>query len=146
MFKQHGGLLTGVDREGNTPLLAFLTSSLFSKGVQEETEDAILSALAYDKITVKHKNPKNSKRSAIHIAASKGRLSSMKILVSKGADLCDMDGYNNNCFHVHLSSGNIEITNNRLPSLYFNGVKLQNNQPIVIKIFTLRVLFLAHVS
>ena len=106
MFKQHGGLLTGVDSEGNTPLLAFLTSSLFSKGVQVEIEDAIISALACDKITVKHKNPKNFKRSAIHIAAAKGRLSSMKILVSKGADLCDMDGYNNNCFHVHLSSGN----------------------------------------
>ena len=106
MFKQHGGLLTGVDKEGNTPLLAFLTSSLFSKGVQVETEDAILCALACDKITVKHKNSKNSKRSAIHIAASKGRLSSMKILVNKGADLCDVDECNNNCFHVHLSSGN----------------------------------------
>nr|XP_022287784.1 uncharacterized protein LOC111100329 isoform X3 [Crassostrea virginica] len=124
MFKQHGGLLTGVDREGNTPLLAFLTSSLFSKGVQVEIEDAIISALACDKITVKHKNPKNSKRSAIHIAASKGRLSSIKILVSKGADLCDVDECNNNCFHVHLSSDSLKVSTEILEYLVSNGVSV----------------------
>ncbi|XP_078312943.1 uncharacterized protein LOC111100329 isoform X4 [Crassostrea virginica] len=124
MFKQHGGLLTGVDKEGNTPLLAFLTSSLFSKGVQVETEDAILCALACDKITVKHKNSKNSKRSAIHIAASKGRLSSMKILVNKGADLCDVDECNNNCFHVHLSSDSLMDSEEILEYLVSNGVSV----------------------
>ncbi|XP_062606762.1 serine/threonine-protein phosphatase 6 regulatory ankyrin repeat subunit A-like [Saccostrea cucullata] len=102
IYKKHGGKLDDVDRNGNTPLMLFLKHGLYDfDNTQDklvDLRDEIVSLLACDGSTVRKRN--NTGLSAIHIVSSKGWLSTMKILVQKGANISEKDDKHNRCLHL----------------------------------------------
>ncbi|XP_056012069.1 uncharacterized protein LOC125678557 [Ostrea edulis] len=101
--KQLGGCLDEVDDQGNTPLLAYVKSDLYTKGKEcEDLSDEVVALLATNKDVVCKTDVENI--SPLHITASRRRLNSMKILVNKGADLFSKDKVENSCLHKCLSS------------------------------------------
>ncbi|XP_062570722.1 serine/threonine-protein phosphatase 6 regulatory ankyrin repeat subunit A-like, partial [Saccostrea cucullata] len=102
IYKKHGGKLEDVDRNGNTPLMLFLKHGLYdfddTQDKLVDLIDEIVSILACDGSTVRKRN--NTGSSAIHIVSSKGWLSTMKILVQKGAKISEKDEEQNRWLHL----------------------------------------------
>ncbi|XP_062578321.1 ankyrin repeat domain-containing protein 50-like [Saccostrea cucullata] len=107
IFKKHGGKLDDVDRNGNTPLLLFLKHGLndFDDNQDKLVDliDEIVSLLACDGSTVRKRD--KTGLSAIQIVSSKGWLSTMKILVQKGANISEKDDKQNTRRHLCLMGG-----------------------------------------
>ncbi|XP_061170072.1 ankyrin-2-like [Saccostrea echinata] len=99
--KEVGGSLTEV-YEGCTPLDMYLKSAIYKKSEKyKELRDEIDSLLACNEEVCES----DRRLSAVHIAASTGRLSKLKTLVEKGANLLSKDRDENSCLHLCLSSG-----------------------------------------
>ncbi|XP_062587122.1 uncharacterized protein LOC134248743 isoform X2 [Saccostrea cucullata] len=102
IYKKHGGKMDDLDRDGNTPLVLFLKHGLYDFDAAPDKlvdlRDEIVSLLACDGSTVRKRD--NTGSSAIHIVSSEGWLSTMKILVQKGANISEKDDKQNTCLHL----------------------------------------------
>ncbi|XP_062612637.1 uncharacterized protein LOC134274369 isoform X2 [Saccostrea cucullata] len=140
IYKKHGGRLDEVDKDGNTPLMLFLKNGINDfDGTQNkmvDLRDEIVSLLACDKSTVRKHDSK--RLSAIHIVSSKGWLSTMKILVSKGADIFEKDDTQNTCLHLCIDEAPDEFLHDMVVYLVENGIAVnQLNNKEQSPLFTL---------
>ncbi|XP_061171650.1 serine/threonine-protein phosphatase 6 regulatory ankyrin repeat subunit B-like [Saccostrea echinata] len=124
IYKKHGGRLNEVDGDGNTPLMLFLKQGIYDFDDTQDKllglRDEIVSVLACDRLTVTKRD--NTGLSAIHIVSSKGWLSTMKILVSKGANLCEKDDLQNTCLHHCLKEAPGEVVYDMVVYLVEKGI------------------------